>query len=598
MNFYGVTIKATPWRVRDLAQTKKDAKLHLPDLQRSFVWSPERVRALHDSMYRRYPVGALLLWKPSWEGPVSPFITRPWDICRPNPTTERGEPETQADVQSGSIFVLDGQQRLTSLFRVIFQSRLKGKTTPDPEMLVALSPDAKWTENPFHLKSRNLHRQLRDGLLVPAEVLFAGVRGENESLAVQKAIGAWVKTDDQIFYQALDRANVIRNAILGAEIVAYEIDADAEDENVIEIFARLNQQGVRLRPGDLAAARLTGRMKDFRDRARLFLSDSGLKNYSAMEGEEDRPRSGAFVDTDLLVRTALYLGTGLLRYRDIEKRKKGSAEDDSYTKVDAVWDATCAGLKASVDIFRNAGVPDGAWLPYRYLLLPPAVSHAKGNDTSPDQWLAWAIAASLWGHYAGSSDTTAQSDAKAAEEGQIARLFDNVKAQAKRTESLIPDEGDLEADVVLEAGVLLALLIHFRRNNTRSFPSGKLIGFDSADPIEVHHIFPRALLNRATAVQDSSNIPDRLGNLTLIFRTDNEHIKDRAPDQYLSECNPDDLRAHGIPLEKRLWDTVAYNEFCERREKALTVTVRNLLISLGVPPGKQEAQLPLSDTIT
>jgi hypothetical protein len=155
-------------------------------------------------------------------------------------------------------------------------------------------------------------------------------------------------------------------------------------------------------------------MKDFRERARVFLKDSALKNYSAMDGEEDRPRSGAFVDTDLLVRTALYLGTGLVRYRDIEKRKKGAEEDDSYNKVDTVWDATCAGLKTSVEIFRNAGVPDGAWLPYRYLLLPPAVSHAKGKGISPDQWLGWAIVASLWGHYAGSSETTAQSDAKSA----------------------------------------------------------------------------------------------------------------------------------------------------------------------------------------
>ena len=64
-------------------------------------------------------------------------------------------------------------------------------------------------------------------------------------------------------------------SILQAEVVAYEIDADANDDNVIEIFARLNQQGVRLRPGDLAAARLTGQMTNFRTRAREVLVDEG-----------------------------------------------------------------------------------------------------------------------------------------------------------------------------------------------------------------------------------------------------------------------------------------------------------------------------------
>jgi len=98
---------------------------------------------------------------------------------------------------------------------------------------------------------------MKDGLLVPAEVLFEGVRGGNESLAIQKAIGEWLTASDEMFFKAFDRANAIRNSILQAEIIAYEIDADADDDNVIEIFARLNQQGVRLRPGDLAAARLT-----------------------------------------------------------------------------------------------------------------------------------------------------------------------------------------------------------------------------------------------------------------------------------------------------------------------------------------------------
>ena len=47
---------------------------------------------------------------------------------------------------------------------------------------------------------------------------------------------------DEMFFKAFDRANAIGNSILQAEIIAYEIDADADDDNVIEIFARLNQQ--------------------------------------------------------------------------------------------------------------------------------------------------------------------------------------------------------------------------------------------------------------------------------------------------------------------------------------------------------------------
>ena len=132
----------------------------------------------------------------------------------------------------GSLFVLDGQQRLTSIFRLVFRSRIRNKTTPDPDLLVALSPRDEWVESPFHLRSKTLQRRMREGLLVPAEVLFEGIRGGNESMAVQRALGEWLTTGDELFFEALDRANAIRTAILHAEVIAYEIDADANDDNV------------------------------------------------------------------------------------------------------------------------------------------------------------------------------------------------------------------------------------------------------------------------------------------------------------------------------------------------------------------------------
>ena len=105
-NAQPIAIKSTPWKVRSLAQLKAEKKLHLPDLQRGFVWSPERVRTLFDSLYRRYPIGALLLWKPTWGGPDAPFETRPWDLAPPSPPDGRGLRETVSQIEQGSIFVL------------------------------------------------------------------------------------------------------------------------------------------------------------------------------------------------------------------------------------------------------------------------------------------------------------------------------------------------------------------------------------------------------------------------------------------------------------------------------------------------------------
>jgi hypothetical protein len=569
-----LNLRATPWRVASLAALQRDRRLHLPDLQRGFVWSADRVRALHDSLYRSYPVGALLLWEPTWEGPEPPFSTRPWDICPPDPVTTRGTPEPPVPIQPGSLFVLDGQQRLTSILRVVFRSRIRDRTTPDPDLLVALSSEEEWVENPFHLRSRGLQRRMKDGLLVPAEVLFEGMRGGNESLAVQRAVGEWLSPTDELFFRALDRANAIRNAILQAEIIAYEIDADANDDNVIEIFARLNQQGVRLRPGDLAAARLTGQMTNFRVRAREVLLMPEFSGFAAPEGREEGTRGGAFVDTDLLIRAALYLGSGGVRYRDAERRKLAN-----YHKIEVAWDSMVDGFKRAVALYRAAGVPSGDWLPYRYLLFAPAIAAANGHKLDA-KWVAWALVASIWRHYVGEVDTKLLRDANLAERGDVGGLIEHVMLRAKRTDTVIPDEEDLQRNIVNEGAVCLALLIHFAKRDARSFPGGKLVN-RSEEPLEVRCLFPRALLDRY-AERDNEYVPDRLGNLTLLTRSDNESLGETPPEVYLPHVDQKELTHHLIPSDPGLWTVEGFKSFCELRERELAIMIRDLLTKLGL----------------
>jgi hypothetical protein len=569
-----LNLKAAPWKIASLAALKRDGRLHLPDLQRGFVWSADRVRALHDSLYRSYPVGALLLWEPTWEG-EAPFSTRAWDICPPDELTGRGTPEAPVGVQPGSLFVLDGQQRLTSIFRVIFRSRLRNKTTPDPELLVALSPDQEWVENPFHLHSRTLHRRMKDGLLVPAEVLFEGIRGGNESLAVQRALGEWLTAGDGLFFEALDRANAIRTSVLQSEVVAYEIDADAADDNVIEIFARLNQQGVRLRPGDLAAARLTGQMTNFRVRAREVFAMRELRGFSAPEGNEEGSRSGAFVDTDLLIRGALFLGGGGVRYRESEKRRLQA----HYQNIENNWDAAVGGFKSAVALFRNAGIPTGDWLPYRYLLFPPAMAAARGHKLD-DRWIGWAIAASLWRHYAGEVETKLARDASLAEKGDIEGLIEHVKVRAKRIDTAVPEAEDVLYNIIGESAMLFAMLVYFMKVEGRSFPSGKLMS-GVQEPLEVHRIFPRGVIDRYPD-RDNQFVPDRLGNLTLLARSDTEHLGEMAPDVYLRATEGGVRAGHLIPEDTELWMIPQFNSFCEQRERLMASMLRDLLFDLAV----------------
>ncbi len=582
-------VRPIQWKVEKLAEEKRAARLHLPDLQRGFRWNAERVRVLFDSLYRRYPVGALLLWKPSWEGTEAPFKTRPWDLW-PSNVHGKGEREAERPVQPGSYFILDGQQRLTSLFRVLFGSKGKGKPKNDPDLLVALSPDQEWADQPFWLQSNQLRTKRGAGLLVSAEVLFAGVRGQSGTAAIRQAISEWVKPDQPLFNQAMDRADFIRQRILGAEISAYEIEAAVGDDRVIEIFARLNQQGITLSASELAAARLTGQMANFREQAKTVLSHPEFTGYIGREGQEDRVRTGGHVDTDLLIRESLFLATATLSYSTLTKKRTDT--NQTFKQVADVWDEACARMRLSVNFFRRQGVPAGSWLPYRYLLLMPALAAHDGAIKEQDKWLGWALAASLWGHYRNITDSGAQQDAVAANKRDLDTLFAAIKTRAKRTGSVLPENDDLTENVVQDGGVFLSLLVDFKRSEVKSFPSEKR--FASVTPqgveqhgaatnprIDIHHIFPRALLD-AESDEDNSYTPDRIGNLTLLFSDDNESLQDTRPSEYLPKVEKSILEGHLIPTDRKFWKLESYSDFCQRREELLAQKIRDLLSSLGV----------------
>lgn len=71
----------------------------LPEFQRGYVWNRDQVRALFDSLYRRHPVGGLLVWATESKG-----------------ATHRGDGSLAAGVVK---LLLDGQQRMTSLYGVV-----------------------------------------------------------------------------------------------------------------------------------------------------------------------------------------------------------------------------------------------------------------------------------------------------------------------------------------------------------------------------------------------------------------------------------------------------------------------------------------------
>ena len=151
----GSTFKTNPFRLHELLQSCDRGVIQLPDFQRSWVWDEDRIKSLIASVSRAFPVGALMTLETGGEVDFKP---RPIE----------GAPATAQSTKPQSL-LLDGQQRMTSLFQVTLRGKVVETITPkkkkvrrwfyidinkalDPsvdrdEAIVALSEDKKITKD-------------------------------------------------------------------------------------------------------------------------------------------------------------------------------------------------------------------------------------------------------------------------------------------------------------------------------------------------------------------------------------------------------------------------------------------------------------------
>src|SRR5687768_14223338 len=103
------------YSVQELVAMYRREELQLPELQRRYVWKATRVRDLHDSLYRGYPSGTILMW----------------ETDKPVPTRASAIEQRRSAFESQRL-LLDGQQRITSLTAVMSGEPVKVRGRKNP----------------------------------------------------------------------------------------------------------------------------------------------------------------------------------------------------------------------------------------------------------------------------------------------------------------------------------------------------------------------------------------------------------------------------------------------------------------------------------
>jgi hypothetical protein len=503
-------------------------RLVIPSIQREYVWQRNQVPFLLDSLYRGYPIGSLLVWNTTMDVPL-----------------KRAAVLQDDQVQLRPAVLLDGQQRLTSLAKVVAPDRVTGARLDirfDIETESFLNASAKDRRRPRLVSVTEL---LGESPQFGPILDRAGVDRHDPSY--------------DTFYDRIRRVHEIRSYL----VAVTTIDSD-DYETVAEIFARVNQGGRRLSKGDLVYSAIAARWPDGLDVIDNFNDQLDRQNFA--------------LDREAVLRlTGLLAGTGSHSIRLI-------AKDVSGDDLKRAWADTERALGYAVDFLKGeCAIPRSAVLSSPNMVVIPAyLLFQRGNRvsvTEAEGMRRWVYTAMAFSYYSNTVEGKLDFDARLVRERGGTELIDELirRASGPRPAGAAIEPADLASKKSSSSWFNL-LYIAALRNSAKDWLSNRMLAdmpMTSDSKIEYHHVFPRAKV----AKRYGSELTNSIANLAFVSGDSNRKIGARDPSAYLPEIPLDRLHEQWLPTDKQDWDLDRFASFLAHR-RALLAEVLNEMLGL------------------
>jgi hypothetical protein len=521
--------------VETLINDVRRGQILLPEFQRGYVWNSGQVRELVRSIYKGHPTGHFLMWKTYKPAPV------------------RGGVAASSD--GYSMLLLDGQQRLTSLYTLF-----EGKAPPFYEgehLFFNLYFNIQTEEFRFWQKNLmdgdpswiNVHEFLRDG-----------------AFAFLQRLPKMDETAREIYerhYGRLGKLDAIRN-------YSYQVDR-LDDEKleiteVVDIFNRVNSGGTQLTKADLALAHVCSIWPEAREQFRFFSKQMRDEGFG--------------VGLDFLIRCVAAVGSGSVLLT-------GSFFRVPAENHQAAWRDVKASFEYLVNVLKHDAYIDRVGdLPTPNVLLPLVVYLARNGSTFSEErqkrsFLRWMFLAGLWARYSGSTETKLQRDvALLNDPDPVDGLVDTILAERGR---LRLEAKDLERVGGGSPAYKMSYVVA-RANEARDWFTGLVLyrkAVGSSNGLESHHIFPQHVLyrNGYSSGSDRTTV-NQVANRAFLTQKANRTISAQAPEQYLpavEENFPGALRAQAVPRDPELWKVENYEAFVAARRQLLADQINAFL---------------------
>ena len=508
----------------------------LPEFQRGYVWNRDQVRGLFDSLYRRHPVGGLLVW-----------------VTESKAAIHRGDERLAAGVVK---LLLDGQQRMTSLYGVV---RGKPPTFFDGNTHV-------FTGLRFHLENEgfSFYQPLKmqdDPLWIDVtELMQKGTGG----------LGMFVtrlSADPELASRVGDYVGRL-SKLLGIIDIDLHIEevtgVDKTIEIVVDIFNRVNSAGTKLSKGDLALAKICSDWPEARN-----TMQAKLKKWDD---------AGYQFTLDWLLRSVNTVLTGEAKFQFLHDRsadeiQKGVKQATKHIDQCLNMISGRLGLDHNQVLFGRFAIP----VMVRYL----AQRSGPMGEQERDKLLFWFVQAGMWGRFSGSTESAIDQDL-AALEGEGGGL-DTLLEQLRLWHGSLRIEPSNFAGWSSGARFYPVLYLLTRMGEAQDWGTGlplkaNLLG--KLHQLEVHHIFPKARLYKREYKRPAVNA---LANFCFLTKDTNLVISDRLPEEYFLEVkhsHPGALTSQWIPDDPALWKIENFMDFLEARKQLLAAEVNRRMEDL------------------
>ena len=502
----------------------------LPEFQRGYVWNRDQVKKLMMSLYRGYPIGGLLIWVT----PTDASITR-------------GDGHLTPGVVN---LILDGQQRVTSLYGIIRGKAPKffeGNASSFTGLYFNLEEETFEFYMPLKMKDNPLWISVTELLQMGASNF---IQKSSNPAAYFNYLGVLNKLDN------------IKHIDLHIQEVTGE---DKTIDVVVEIFNNVNSGGTKLSKGDLALAKVCGQWSEARSEMRRILASLQSAGYR--------------FSLEWLLRCVTIHLTGRPYFSELEKVstltfQQGLQETEKLIGV-------CLnhiGSRLGLDHDRVLGSRFAIATMIGYIR--QRGTH-KLPETEWDKLLYWYTHTMLWGRYAGSTESVMAQDLNEIANGSgIEGLIRMLRVQRGSLE-LKPDDfwGWSSGARFYPLLYMLTRVNHAKDFGTGVELSHHLLGKNSS--LEVHHIFPKDQLYRRNY---RKSIVNSLANYAFITKETNLDISNKEPKEYFPvycKLHPGALESHSIPTnDPELLELDNYEKFLEKRRCLLAQTANTFLESL------------------